>query len=603
MIEGQYTIVVAVNILFLMFGVIFMEPSDYIYVHCTQTERNRFDLRPRTIIPKRTTASVLPQAMPGINSISLDLCPDSRFLKISWTFNQTQDSDIKLCYRMDNALDGVLNTTCFLLKTFESVYPSKMDCWFPMIFMESGPVVTAWIHPSPSLSLPYFSGRLNTSYLDPGYTCKDMCEVVAMNIGSQIDCHNMASIIYDTTSTVVKRLSFDAIDNLACKNNKLHIARKTDSRLEYQLNCGFNGLGFVKVLYTTHGKYCLKYQQVTVRCHNGSSITKHIEDEPDDIHSFGTFVIFGCVCIVVISLAFFGIIFAVQWLMHIRNRYLKSRRGSKADSRNISISADDSIPLNIDKFQPKGSVPETSSQITNMTVVPSKSRRRFSSTSSSKTQEIANAKQVLMVPKMRKSVTMALLEDTDPFYKKRILFLPIPFDHFTNEVTKILKSIFTNEAGLFSQCCYDRNVHKHFMTGDRVKWISNILADHDKILVFLCFTSVYTEQVVGKDATMVDEILDRLVLTNLKVQPPTLCKVVFLYLTDRLDNVQSKHYGDIFHISNSETFSKFICNVMNFCGRSKETYPEMINKILKSSLSKHFLHFVGIRYKQPEVTL
>lgn len=201
--------------------------------------------------------------------------------------------------------------------------------------------------------------------------------------------------------------------------------------------------------------------------------------------------------------------------------------------------------------------------------------------------------QCLVSSKMRKSVTMALLEDTNPFYKKKILFLPIPFDHFTNEVAKILKTIFSNEAGVFCQCCYDRNVYKHYMTCDRIKWIDTVLGDHDKILIFLCFKSLCTDMIDGKNKSMVEEVLDRLLLS--KVESPRLCKVIFLYLTDSSENVQRMHYGDVFHINNPETFSMFVCDVMSFCGRRIDEYPHVIESVLNCSSSKHFLRYTGIK--------
>jgi hypothetical protein len=207
--------------------------------------------------------------------------------------------------------------------------------------------------------------------------------------------------------------------------------------------------------------------------------------------------------------------------------------------------------------------------------------------------EEEDLKRGLLVLPMRKSITMALLEDTDPFYKKRILFLPIPFDHFTNEVTKILKSVFMDDAGIPSQCCFDRKIFQEYMTGDKFKWLDNVLSDHDKILIFICFTSINPDKVDVKRDSMAEEVLDNLLST--KVKSHRLCKVVLLYLTDSPNSVQN--VGDIvtdsFHINSATCYANFVGNVMNFCGRNPEANSSLIKRITNSQASKHFLSFIG----------
>lgn len=220
-------------------------------------------------------------------------------------------------------------------------------------------------------------------------------------------------------------------------------------------------------------------------------------------------------------------------------------------------------------------------------------RKRAASVSSLRMQEDGELKTGLLALPMRKSITMALLEETDPFYKKRILFLPIPFDHFTNDVTKILKSVFTDDAGIPSQCCFDRKIFQEYMTGDKYKWLDNVLSDHDKILIFICFTSINLDKTDVKRDSMAEEVLDNLLST--KVKSHRLCKVVLLYLTDSPNSVQK--VGDVgtdsYHINSEVCYAKFVGNVMNFCGRNPETNQALIKKITQSQASKHFLTFIG----------
>lgn len=197
-----------------------------------------------------------------------------------------------------------------------------------------------------------------------------------------------------------------------------------------------------------------------------------------------------------------------------------------------------------------------------------------------------------VIKAMRKSVTMALLEDTNPFYKKKILFLPKPYDHFTHEATKILKFIFDKEAGITSQCCYDRAIHKHYMTSNRDKWINNMLGDHDRILIFLCFKSLSAPPNDEKYEPMANEILDNLLLPNVTIA--RLCKIVFLYFTESPKHIEKKHHGDNFHIHDANSYKEFVCDVLNYCGRSKEEYPDVVNKILHCRASMHFLKYIGM---------
>jgi hypothetical protein len=220
------------------------------------------------------------------------------------------------------------------------------------------------------------------------------------------------------------------------------------------------------------------------------------------------------------------------------------------------------------------------------------SNRGLCSTSFSNIPEKDKREQKPVVRCIRKSVTMALLEDTNPFYKKKILFLPKPYDHFTHEATKILKFIFDKEAGITSQCCYDRSIHKHYMTSNRDRWINNVLGDHDRILIFLCFKSLSAPPNEEKYEPMVDEILDNLLLS--KVASTRLCKIVFLYFTESSKNIQKKHHGDNFHIHDTSSFQNFVCDVLNFCGRSQDQYSDMIYKILHCQASGHFLKYIGL---------
>ncbi|XP_053386228.1 uncharacterized protein LOC123538576 isoform X2 [Mercenaria mercenaria] len=566
-----------------------------VYTQCTQTARSSLYSTPRVTIPKQISALGVLEPMSEYSRLKMDLCPNSRFLKLSWTINQTQDCDVMICLKMENSRkEEIMDTVCYRMHIQQSHYASAMDCWFPVDFISKRPIIRSWILPIKTSVHGIFYGSLDTSALDPVNSCKDICETTPMNIGSQIYCQDTDSSITYDKSTTIEHLSFNAIDNSSCKNG-IKIFKQFDGRLEYQLNCSFSGVGYIKILYSIQGKYCLKYQMVTISCPYGKSSETTLADGIDDTHSFGTFMIFGLVCVIVIAATFFTVVIVVLWL-YDRKYYSKSpHRRHSAGARHVSLKADKNYPLKTFSPQPSGSRPVTC--VVNTDVKETKKtspRQRSASTSSDKMPEAENEKQRLIVLPMRRSITMALLEETDLFYKKRILFLPIPFDHFTNDVTKILKSVFMETAGVPSQCCFDRKIFQEYMTGDRFKWIENVLGDHDKILIFLCFTSVSVERTGTKRDSMADEILDNILIT--KVKSHRLCKVIFLYLTDSADSVQK--VGDIatdsFHISSTDCYVNFVGNVMNFCGRNPEENPDLIRRISSCEASRHFLRFIGI---------
>ncbi|XP_060554475.1 uncharacterized protein LOC132715475 isoform X2 [Ruditapes philippinarum] len=585
-------------LLFLVQSLTCLEDMEFkVHRQCTQTGRNSLYSTPKVTVPIVVDAIGVVESLSEFQRLKIDLCPDSRFLKISWIINRTDDCDLMVCYRMENnKAENLLDTVCYNLHLHQSNFSSAMNCWFPMRFIDRKPTITAWTLPTRPSTQGIFYGSLDTGALDPDNTCSDICEVVEMKVGSQVNCQHTSVVMYDSTS-YIEHLSFHTKNKSYC-NNGIKVLNKTDGQLEYKINCSFNGAGFIKILYRTKGKYCLKYQMVNVVCNQER--TSKITDERgiNDAHSFGTFMIFGLVCLLVIAATFFTVIYVVQWV-YGRTHTLKSnhhRRHSAAAGahHHVTIKTEEKFPLAMFSPQPSGSrqnaysINTDSMEMKNITP-----RKRSASVSSTKMPEEEDLKRGLLVLPMRKSITMALLEDTDPFYKKRILFLPIPFDHFTNEVTKILKSVFMDEAGIPSQCCFDRKIFQEYMTGDKFKWLDNVLSDHDKILIFICFTSINPDKVDVKRDSMAEEVLDNLLST--KVKSHRLCKVVLLYLTDSPNSVQN--VGDIvtdsFHINSATCYANFVGNVMNFCGRNPEANSALIKRITNSQASKHFLSFIG----------
>lgn len=187
--------------------------------------------------------------------------------------------------------------------------------------------------------------------------------------------------------------------------------------------------------------------------------------------------------------------------------------------------------------------------------------------------------------KLHRSHTITLLENTKSFYRKKVLFMPTPFDIFSRDVANLLKTVLTLEGHIPSQCCFDRDVSQKYMYGDRYKWIETVLGDYDKIVIFLCFTTLGVE---SRSVSMVDDILEHLLLSRTRPH----CKVAFLHLTDNSDDLECGHHGDSFHLSNMDSYIDFLAGVLNYCGRDSE--PDMMHRLINCETSKHFLRLIGI---------
>lgn len=195
------------------------------------------------------------------------------------------------------------------------------------------------------------------------------------------------------------------------------------------------------------------------------------------------------------------------------------------------------------------------------------------------------------IGKLHRCVTLALLENTDDaLYRKRVLILPRPYDSFSRDATNLLKTVFTMEGGIPSHCCFDRDIYQQYITGDKYEWIEQTLADRNRILVFLCFTSISIDI---KCNSMVVDILEHLRLTRIK--PHQFCKVVFLHITDSNDNLANHYHGDSFHMQNAHSYGEFIENILSYCGKNPDTESAFIQQLIRCDASKHFLKFVGVK--------
>ncbi|XP_053386695.1 uncharacterized protein LOC123543729 [Mercenaria mercenaria] len=550
--------------------------------HCTQTTRSGFNFRPKNILPSYVNA---PESMePPINStetdMNLELCPDNVTLKIGWTMNKHPGTEMNLCYKIKSG--QLLETSCVNLDVQYSEHPIIMTCWFPMTYISYKPMITALAISDVADGGSYFYRELNTSELDPRHSCKDMCEVSEMNINPLIFCNDTASIVFDEKINV-KSLSFDATESTSCDNSSVVINAQTRNKLDYRLNCAYVGIGNVKVLYSINGKFCLKYQSVRVIC---DSRLKR-KEAPTKLHvdDFQTFVIFGVVCMIVISVIFVIINFVAQMLRHL----LKVRR--RNNERDIDVLDEEGMPLHDNNIRPIENIPSptVTVPITPVDVVIKREyRKRVDSMSSSDGQSTVTTSSFRgqTVRQLHRSMTVALLENTESFYRKKILFLPTPFDTFSRDATNLLKAVFTLELSIPTECCFDREVFQRYMTGNRYNWIETILGDYDRIVVFLCFTTIRGQ--ICK--SIIEDVLDHLSVSKIKPY----CTVCFLHITDSSENLEKNHHGESFHLSDKISYKNFMGEVLKYCDRNPDAEPDLLYRLTNCEASRHFVRFIGM---------
>lgn len=558
------------------------EYPDDVSLYCTQTARNSLEATPRKITPVwiNGTVSLSNSDVSQLRRVHLSLCPDIKILKLDWIIDSAAATNLTLCYTTHKLLTEDI-TNCYAVPLIPTETAVLMDCWFPSFYADGTVRISARVAADDRRPGYNYFGDLTVANLDTDNSCDDVCETSEVTVHPQIHCQTLSSVSFIRGVNILS-LVFDASRNAKCANNTVEIVNYTENSIEYHLQCPYQGEGYLKVLFSVKSRYCIKYQPVTVVCTNAEDSDDNIEET----HSFGAFMIFAVICVVVISLIIVATILIAQRVMEPWRKYCKPHFQCCCKAKHQDKQLEEQIPLRATvggDSQPSSSVADTVTPISRTT----KNRERFENDQLS--LELWEAWRQAYLKRIRRSITRALLEDIDPLYKKKILFLPIPFDHYSRDATFLLKRIFTKDAGIISQCCFDRDVYSQYVTGDRYKWMENILGDHDRILIFLCFTSLCNN---AKYDDMVQSILHSLLLT--RVMSHRLCKVFFLHLIDNRDNIRRNHHGEHFHIGSETDYFEFVSSVLSYCGRNSEETSDLKQRVSTCKHSKQFLQLIGV---------
>ncbi|KAL4217537.1 hypothetical protein ACF0H5_023986 [Mactra antiquata] len=547
--------------------------------------------------------------------LEVSMCPDNTTLKIVTSSNNVQEGFIEICYIMNTVFDGRhLETKCYHLHLNNFKHQITVSCWFPMKYFKDRPNISVWVTVNNTDRQQYYTGSLNTALLDPRRPCGNICEISVLSIPRVIYCQHTHSIQYEDGLQILNVNISPPVDG----QDELNITQTTIGKIEYSLDCSHSGSTHIKVLYLIRDQYCLKYQLVQVicpDCNNDTTISALKNDHIDDGASFGMFLMYGVCCFFVTTVICSLIVAVVQ----CKHRILKICRRFNEDFEHESLpmnsiqqkrvtfetSSPELIPCVLKTETGKSSHPVVTTE-SNTKTDDSKITSAAKTTDATKTNNATKTSGTTnaitktargdgrKIPRLQRSATMALLEVTDPMYRKKVLLLPSVWDLFSRNMTDLLKQLFTKEAGVTAQCCYDRDVHQQYFTSDKYKWIEHILGDRDKIIVLLCFTNLDIKNKRSDNIDMCADVVSQLHQT--KNISHIFCKVIYLHLTDSsAQQLARSYHGDSYRLNTEETFGIFLRDVMTHCGLNPNRATALVQTLIQSGYAQGFLSYIGLK--------
>ncbi|WAR10195.1 hypothetical protein MAR_035271 [Mya arenaria] len=190
--------------------------------------------------------------------------------------------------------------------------------------------------------------------------------------------------------------------------------------------------------------------------------------------------------------------------------------------------------------------------------------------------------------KLQRSVTQAMLENLDES-KCSILFLTLPFDQYTRDVTELLRNVLSIEGGIPSQCCFDPDVLSDYQT-NRFAFIEEITGNTNKILVFVFLTTL---SYGTKEEKLIHDLLNHCLLKQ-RIIPQ--CKVVFLHLTDDDSRLETRYHGQHIHLKHDNAYKKFLSVILRECGINvdeRDEDSELPKRMLSCSATKHLYQLLS----------
>ena len=168
-----------------------------------------------------------------------------------------------------------------------------------------------------------------------------------------------------------------------------------------------------------------------------------------------------------------------------------------------------------------------------------------------------------------------------------VLLLPIPYDDFTRDLVKLLKTLLTGDGNIHSACCFDPEVQAQY---DKRKdsLVDSIVTDKFKIVIFLCLKSVDDIPQPIPDC-VVYKLLERCQKQN----PAPASHVLFLHVTDKVKDLQNKYHGIDIHIKHDKSYESFLKAILEGCGQDPDTESKILQRMLDSETSQDFFKHIG----------
>ncbi|XP_052814550.1 uncharacterized protein LOC128241587 isoform X1 [Mya arenaria] len=446
--------------------------------------------------------------------------------------------------------------------------------------------------------------------VDQAINCKEGCKSDDIMFNTSYLCLKNGTFNHKPSARVL-RVSFEPLGKGQKVKGQTTLKHwsVTNSSISFQCNDKCNGIGRLEVSYRQLNAdlYCYVYSDIRIVCDHVTSKF----DRYDDTESFGTFVVFGLIVMTCFTAILALIIFVVQKLMGFHRAYKNRRESTPKERRRRSsllghLKTDEIIRNSILNMHKIVSEPEaqplrahgngTSSERETSFLRNSShksSHNRIASCSSWASSILSQTNSGLPSKtssgkKLQRSVTQAMLEDLDES-KCSIIFLTLPFDQYTRDVTELLRNVLSIEGGIPSQCCFDPDVLSDYQT-NRFAFLEEITGNTNKILVFVFLTTL---SYGTKEEKLIHDLLNHCLLKQ-RIIPQ--CKVVFLHLTDDDSRLETRYHGQHIHLKHDNAYKKFLSVILRECGINvdeRNVDSELHKRMLSCSATKHLYQLLS----------
>ncbi|WAR10230.1 hypothetical protein MAR_035306 [Mya arenaria] len=416
--------------------------------------------------------------------------------------------------------------------------------------------------------------------VDQAINCKEGCKSDDIMFNTSYLCLKNGTFNHKPSARVL-RVSFEPLGKGQKVKGQTTLKHwsVTNSSISFQCNDKCNGIGRLEVSYRQLNAdlYCYVYSDIRIVCDHVTSKF----DRYDDTESFGTFVVFGLI-----------VMTFVQKLMGFHRAYKNRRdeiiRNSILNMHKI-VSEPEAQPL---RAHGNGTSSERETSFLRNSSHKS-SHNRIASCSSWASSILSQTNSGLPSKtssgkKLQRSVTQAMLEDLDES-KCSIIFLTLPFDQYTRDVTELLRNVLSIEGGIPSQCCFDPDVLSDYQT-NRFAFLEEITGNTNKILVFVFLTTL---SYGTKEEKLIHDLLNHCLLKQ-RIIPQ--CKVVFLHLTDDDSRLETRYHGQHIHLKHDNAYKKFLSVILRECGINvdeRNVDSELHKRMLSCSATKHLYQLLS----------